>query len=69
MAATINQRTSRGSRRYTVAARGFPGVSLGAGIAWMGTVDANDVAGIVKPRVLDIYEWSDQDWRDQRTRS
>jgi len=33
----------------------------------MGTVDANDVAGIVKPRVLDIYEWSDQDWRDQRT--
>ncbi|MGI9063521.1 MAG: phosphotransferase [Pseudonocardiaceae bacterium] len=36
------------------------------GIAWTGTVDANDIAGIAKPSVLDVYEWSEQNWRDQR---
>ncbi|WP_242613180.1 aminoglycoside phosphotransferase [Herbihabitans rhizosphaerae] len=33
---------------------------------WTGTLDANTVTGIAKPRVLDVYEWSEFDWRNQR---
>jgi len=36
------------------------------GESWTGTFDANAITGIAKPRVLDIYEWSEQNWRNQR---
>ncbi len=35
-----------------------------SGEHWTGTVDANSIAGIRKPSVLDVYEWSEG--RDQR---
>jgi hypothetical protein len=37
-----------------------------AGEHWTGTVDANVIFGIRKPRVLDVHEWSEHNWRDQR---
>lgn len=33
---------------------------------WTGNLDANAIADIAKPRVLDVYEWSEPGWRDQR---
>jgi len=36
------------------------------GDAWTGTVDANAIDGIRKPHVLDVYEWPEHDWRNQR---
>lgn len=36
------------------------------GEAWTGTVEANQITGVPKPRVLEVYEWSERDWRDQR---
>lgn len=36
------------------------------GHTWTGNLDANTVTGIAKPRVLDVLEWSEHDWRNQR---
>ncbi|KPI17953.1 hypothetical protein OK074_8050 [Actinobacteria bacterium OK074] len=36
------------------------------GHAWTGNADANHVHGLPKPRVLDVYEWAEGDWRRQR---
>jgi len=36
------------------------------GNAWTGNLDANTVADIVKPHVLDLHEWSEGNWRRQR---
>jgi len=36
------------------------------GHSWTGNLDANTLIGIAKPRVLDILEWSEHDWRNQR---
>lgn len=36
------------------------------GETWTGNLDANTVTGIAKPRLLDVYEWDEQDWRRQR---
>ncbi len=36
------------------------------GYAWTGNLDANSIADVAKPRVLDVFEWSERDWRDQR---
>lgn len=36
------------------------------GYAWTGNVDANTITNIVKPRVLDVFEWSERNWRNQR---
>ena len=36
------------------------------GDSWTGTADANTIASIRKPHVLDVYEWSEHDWRNQR---
>lgn len=36
------------------------------GESWTGTADANAIKNIAKPRVLDVYEWSEQGWRNQR---
>lgn len=38
-----------------------------AGDTWTGNLDANTIAGISKPRVLDVLEWDEQNWRHQRT--
>lgn len=37
-----------------------------AGEHWTGTADANAITGIRKPRVLDVHEWTEHDWRTQR---
>lgn len=37
-----------------------------SGEHWTGTADANAITGIRKPRVLDVHEWSEHNWRDQR---
>ncbi|WP_405677511.1 aminoglycoside phosphotransferase [Streptomyces sp. NBC_01511] len=36
------------------------------GHGWTGDVDANDVHGVPKPRVLDVHEWAEGEWRRQR---
>lgn len=36
------------------------------GHSWTGTANANAITGIRKPHVLDVYEWSEHDWRNQR---
>lgn len=36
------------------------------GYAWTGNVDANTITNVVKPRVIDVVEWSEHDWRSQR---
>jgi hypothetical protein len=36
------------------------------GDAWTGNLDANVITGVPKPRVRDVHEWSEGDWRDQR---
>lgn len=36
------------------------------GEMWTGNSDANTIVGIVKPRVLDVMEWDDAQWRRQR---
>lgn len=36
------------------------------GYAWTGNLDANTITDVVKPRVLDVFEWSEHDWRNQR---
>lgn len=36
------------------------------GEAWTGAADANRLSGIPKPRVLDVHEWSERAWRNQR---
>jgi hypothetical protein len=36
------------------------------GYAWTGNLDANVITNIVKPRVLDVFEWAERDWRNQR---
>jgi hypothetical protein len=36
------------------------------GYAWTGNLDANEITGVHKPRVLDVFEWSEGDWRNQR---
>jgi hypothetical protein len=36
------------------------------GYAWTGNLDANIIADVPKPRVLDVFEWSEGDWRNQR---
>lgn len=36
------------------------------GYAWTGNVDANAIGYIAKPRVLDVFEWPERDWRIQR---
>lgn len=33
---------------------------------WTGNLDANIFANIAKPRVLEVTEWDDQDWRSVR---
>jgi hypothetical protein len=42
----------------------FPEWALGD--TWAGNTDANTITGIPKPRVLDVLEWDEQDWRRQR---
>ena len=34
--------------------------------AWTGNLDANAITGVVKPSVLDVFEWAEGDWRNQR---
>lgn len=36
------------------------------GERWTGNLDANAIGGIPKPQVLDVYEWTEQDWRHPR---
>lgn len=36
------------------------------GDTWTGNADANTITGIPKPRVLDMLEWDEQNWRQQR---
>ncbi|GAA1231349.1 hypothetical protein GCM10009676_12890 [Prauserella halophila] len=36
------------------------------GESWTGTEDANAITGIAKPYVLDVAEWPERDWRNQR---
>jgi hypothetical protein len=36
------------------------------GDGWTGNVDANLITGLSKPRVLDVHEWPEGDWRAQR---
>ena len=36
------------------------------GDTWTGNLDANTIAGISKPRVLDMQEWDKKNWRHQR---
>jgi Phosphotransferase enzyme family len=36
------------------------------GDSWTGNVDANEITGATKPQVLDVFEWSEGDWRNQR---
>lgn len=36
------------------------------GYAWTGNLDANSVVDVAKPRVLDVVEWPERDWRTQR---
>ncbi|WP_246150544.1 aminoglycoside phosphotransferase family protein [Streptomyces qinzhouensis] len=36
------------------------------GRGWTGNTDANTLEGVPKPRVLDVYEWPEGDWRRQR---
>ncbi|WP_432747150.1 phosphotransferase [Streptomyces sp. JH002] len=36
------------------------------GEAWTGNADANAVHGLPKPELLDRYEWTEGDWRNQR---
>ncbi|MGW1974117.1 phosphotransferase [Streptomyces sp. NPDC001889] len=36
------------------------------GNGWTGNVDANELAGLPKPRVLDVHEWDEAGWRRQR---
>lgn len=36
------------------------------GDGWTGNVDANEIEGVAKPRVLDVFEWPERDWRNQR---
>lgn len=36
------------------------------GDSWTGNVDANEILGVTKPQVLDVFEWSEGDWRNQR---
>ncbi len=36
------------------------------GETWTGTADANVVAGLPKPTVLDVHEWEEDGWRRQR---
>jgi hypothetical protein len=36
------------------------------GHAWTGSVEANQLTGVSKPKILDTYEWRDHDWRTQR---
>lgn len=41
-------------------------VESACGAAWTGNEDANTVAGLAKPRVLAVHEWTESDWRRQR---
>lgn len=36
------------------------------GGAWSGNADANVLHGLPKPRVLDVHEWTEGEWRRQR---
>jgi hypothetical protein len=36
------------------------------GPAWTGAVEADQIQGVAKPHVLDVYEWVEQSWRIQR---
>ena len=36
------------------------------GHAWTGNLDANTITTLVKPQVLDVFEWPEHDWRNQR---
>ncbi|MPZ84924.1 MAG: aminoglycoside phosphotransferase [Actinophytocola sp.] len=36
------------------------------GYAWTGNLDANAITNLVKPRVLEVFEWPERDWRNQR---
>jgi hypothetical protein len=36
------------------------------GDTWTGNADANVLSGVRKPRVLDLHEWVERDWRRQR---
>lgn len=33
---------------------------------WTGNLDANSITGVAKPQLLDVVEWSEHDWRNQR---
>ncbi|HVK22015.1 MAG TPA: aminoglycoside phosphotransferase [Actinokineospora sp.] len=36
------------------------------GHAWTGNLDGNAITAVHKPRVLDVFEWPEGDWRNQR---
>lgn len=36
------------------------------GHAWTGNLDGNAITTVHKPRVLDVFEWPERDWRNQR---
>jgi hypothetical protein len=36
------------------------------GEGWTGNVDANSITTVAKPRVLDVFDWPERDWRHQR---
>lgn len=36
------------------------------GRVWTGNADANALRGLPKPRLLDVHEWAEGDWRRQR---
>ncbi|MFE0022233.1 aminoglycoside phosphotransferase [Amycolatopsis sp. NPDC059021] len=36
------------------------------GEGWTGNADANVITAVRKPTVLDVYEWPEHDWRNQR---
>lgn len=36
------------------------------GCGWTGNLDANSISDLTKPHVIDVFEWSEQDWRHQR---
>lgn len=36
------------------------------GPAWTASIEANQIEGVAKPHVLDVFEWVEQSWRIQR---
>jgi hypothetical protein len=37
-----------------------------SGTTWTGNLDANAITDLPKPRVMDVHEWDEQNWRHQR---